>query len=362
MKVVLHIGLPKTGSTSIQATLAQKRRDLARAGIFYPRLAGFHHHNLLALPFGKRKLPRAFQLQLASYEQARELAERAWKTVAAETARKKPKTVVLSGEYFWKVQRHRALRQQLSEAFPQATNIEIVAYLRRPSRHYVSMLQQLLHASHTIPAPVRLEYAKVLRRWAKTGNLVLREYAPRHLLNGDIVDDFYVHFLGQPSGPRPRIATEKNVSLSPESMVVLQRVRRHLHPKDNHIITRNSDRLVAALRDAERRVGVRQTPLRLRPRFANHLDQPHADDRRLERSFGFRFVHLKDSAKKGPIVELPRPTEVEQVVGVDEERLAQIYSATLEVLLETPAKGSVSERLREMWRVAKRRWPRLFAR
>ncbi len=48
-KLILHIGASRTGSTSIQATLARSQAMLLRQGVLYPR-TGFHHrtHHLLA--------------------------------------------------------------------------------------------------------------------------------------------------------------------------------------------------------------------------------------------------------------------------------------------------------------------------
>ena len=47
-KLILHIGASRTGSTSIQATLARSQAMLLRQGVLYPR-TGFHHrtHHLL---------------------------------------------------------------------------------------------------------------------------------------------------------------------------------------------------------------------------------------------------------------------------------------------------------------------------
>jgi len=50
MKVVLHLGMPKTGTTSLQSILASKQAELAARGVIYPSQwrdeEGIAHHAL----------------------------------------------------------------------------------------------------------------------------------------------------------------------------------------------------------------------------------------------------------------------------------------------------------------------------
>ena len=55
--VFIHVGLPKTGTTHVQATMAVNRRRLREQGVLYPRLSGHGQHflpvlDLLQVPFG----------------------------------------------------------------------------------------------------------------------------------------------------------------------------------------------------------------------------------------------------------------------------------------------------------------------
>ena len=47
MRVLLHIGMSKAGSTALQDAFARARRDLKALGILYPRGA-FNHNFLVA--------------------------------------------------------------------------------------------------------------------------------------------------------------------------------------------------------------------------------------------------------------------------------------------------------------------------
>ena len=49
--LVLHIGLWKTGTTSIQRVMAARRAELAALGVHYPRSPGHANHQLLPAAF-----------------------------------------------------------------------------------------------------------------------------------------------------------------------------------------------------------------------------------------------------------------------------------------------------------------------
>ena len=74
-KIIIHIGLPKCGSTSLQAYLARKADDMRVAGYDYPTSGAFYflgskNHLWLALSFG---LQTPFFLTLS--KQRRQLAK-----------------------------------------------------------------------------------------------------------------------------------------------------------------------------------------------------------------------------------------------------------------------------------------------
>lgn len=62
MRVVLHIGMPKSGTSALQKTLRTNQKLLRQNGIFYPAGHGLpKNHNLLATGFlADDELPRIF--------------------------------------------------------------------------------------------------------------------------------------------------------------------------------------------------------------------------------------------------------------------------------------------------------------
>lgn len=72
--VLLHVGLPKTGTTAIQYTASQARRALLEHGVLYPG-TGTNHDDAVAALMGRRR--RRNPVPLQRWQQlAKELAER----------------------------------------------------------------------------------------------------------------------------------------------------------------------------------------------------------------------------------------------------------------------------------------------
>jgi hypothetical protein len=55
MHCILHIGLKKTGTTSIQRCLTKNRRQTARRGVLYPRCLGHVNHDKAAFRDARRR-------------------------------------------------------------------------------------------------------------------------------------------------------------------------------------------------------------------------------------------------------------------------------------------------------------------
>ena len=101
MRLIVHCGLHKTGTTSLQRAFSTRRAVLAKAGILYPQstVSPNTHHSLAAL-FRKESelLPSLKALLGDTPEAMRRAAERDWDAMKAEIARERPETVVLSSE------------------------------------------------------------------------------------------------------------------------------------------------------------------------------------------------------------------------------------------------------------------------
>lgn len=196
MKLVLHIGPPKTGTTAIQGALIQNRKALLEAGALY-----FFEDTepAWALPMQfltKQTMHPALRQHFWSLPEARNWSQRAWTQLDNQIARHNPHTVILSSEHFVdQYMDFAALHERLAQV---STDIHVVAYLRDPASHYCSMVDQLIRGGQrlsVLPTPWTYRYPQVarIRRYLKRygrERMHVQSFDRRHLEGGDIVTDF----------------------------------------------------------------------------------------------------------------------------------------------------------------------------
>ena len=317
MRLILHIGSDKTGTTSIQETLSRSRDNLAQEGILYPNLANDNNHNLLpiALSDERARQPRRLIHRYGNAQNILAVSRQAWRDMSQQVQHGSFHTVILSAEHFFGVAQPDRLMELVQEAIPGLNETRIVAYLRRPSSHFVARLQQKLKAQHALVTPERIIYSNYLAAWKKVGNLDLREFNQAKLHNGDVVQDFWNRELKDL--PFSRVAassTRQNRSLSAEGLYLLQRFRQSRYPQQEGVIFRDSDALLRRIMLAEQsnHENVSFTRLKLHKQIRDFVDYSTPDNEVLKSDFGFQF----DFQKQDRIVDqasLQSPVEPSQL-------------------------------------------------
>ena len=266
-------------------------------------------------------------------------AQNCWRRLGKQISREKPAMVILSSEYFAFVSRPNELISAVMETLPGALTIEVVAYLRRPSQHYVSLTQQKLKASARLPPPKRIQYFELLAPFAVRCDLKLREMHPDKLVGADVVMDFVATVLPGSSGLVRSLGVRKNETLSAEAMALLQEFRRYAFEGQDHVLNLETTRLINAIRTIEAKHGVDVcfTRPRLRPNLESYIDYSTTDNRELKDRFGFTFCDLNDDQVNGLEVEEREYRDVADVLTVDPEKLAILRSLVLKEL----AKGGL---------------------
>ncbi len=218
MKLILHIGQHKTGTTALQDTLHADRARLRALGILYPEAGRDHrpdgsarnnHNGLFFAMEANRVRPG-----LPSFQSLGE-------AVRSEIETAQPERIVISAEHAFLAADMPDTKPlvMLDALIPGAR--DVVAYLRRPDRYLESWQRQLLRGRMTRLRP--LHDPQRVRRLMKTCHLdyvrALRTYWDRYgsvrLFNYETIDDtvanFYSEVLGVDPPARPSKSTNPSI-------------------------------------------------------------------------------------------------------------------------------------------------------
>lgn len=336
MKILLHIGMPKAGSTALQNGLLAADAGLRARGILYPAGEGLpNEHKLLLggfLPYDRlpRRMRQAYRDRRDRVaEDVGTLCRRIERRIAASRA----ETLVLSSEALFRAfsaTEAAPLRALLGRFGPG--RITVVAYVRRPSAFYLSFQQQNLKAAATISPPAPVPYRREIESWeAVADDVVALPYEAEQLRDGDVVRDFVARFLPEaldlfPAGTSRRA----NVSMSAEGMDLLQLYRRHALAGRDGEFTGDAHRVQLALAEAEQALA--GPAPRLLPHVADGIDRLSEDVLWLRDRFGVRFSGL-DYDRVGAAPEMsPPPVRVADICPVDVDRREALLAAAMRVL------------------------------
>ncbi len=297
MKTILHIGMPKTGTTALQECLLASRAELAAQGVLYPANppgCPFNNHRMLVFGFTPfERLPRHIRRHEAytAANQASKYRE-FLDHVEAQVREQRPAVTILSSETLFRSLRGQAPRSLSAALAPLGGTVRVAIYLRRPSEFYLSNLQQILKQSHNLGwLRVRATYHP-LQTYARAFGrdaLAVRSFARGSLTDGDIVADFLASHLPEASidaATLPR-GRQTNETVSAESMDLMRRYRLAFHADANDVAKSDSTRLLTTLRREEPAVGARKP--RLRPEIADAIDYSRPDPLRLRDTYGIVF-------------------------------------------------------------------------
>lgn len=300
--VVLHIGTPKTGTTSIQKTLLQAKADGRLGQTCYPLWRGDHNHNRLGAvywPFAEWSTwmlhhytasPRQASSMRARYRNfiLNELSAASRAILSAEALSMFPPPLV---EQF---------RQDLESVGYH--DFHVILYVRDPADYYLSITQQHLRVAAelplvTDPASFTYPFREMTQTWGQAfpGRLTVRRYPtdPHH----DVIDDFSAVLDEWLDISLPNSGARLNATLSAEAMQILQDYREQNHP-DNGGWMQDVERLVNFLyRSAD---DVRQTRPELKAEVADVIRANHRADAEFISSRYGVDLGLRDSSPVPP--------------------------------------------------------------
>ena len=204
VECVLHIGVEKTGSTSIQTSLSKSRPRLLACGVLYPEALG-EKNQVKAYAYASETGVDELKSQwgLDNPTSIAQFRSRLREQLAQEITLKKPKTICVSNEHCSsrlllnsEIERLRALLEA------HCSSIKIVIYLRRQGDALRSAYSTYVKTGGTAvfgpPGPEEINnkynYDVILDRWASVfgeHNMDVRILDRETLVDGDVVTDFF---------------------------------------------------------------------------------------------------------------------------------------------------------------------------
>jgi len=341
MRIVLHIGQQKSGTSAIQMAFSQASHEFQKIGILYPNperssAIGYNHEPLgAALNWGQR-MPRGLARRFTP-ETLRAGFEAYARDVKNEVARVRPAVLFLSAESLFTPLDAEGAARLGGWLRSLADDIAVVAYVRRPSGIYLSKIQLQLRATGDISRPGPVFYRGVLESWSAAfgGRLTVLPYERELLPSGDIVADFVGRFM--PELPfhhidYPRVAI--NSGSSNEILSLMQAFNlatvRHRAPADK--TARNFEKMLVRTAEA---LGRQVARPRLYDEVADWVDHASTDLLWLRDHFGVAFRDLDytkiGTVKATPVAKLP---PVEAVCPVDRTARDLILMQAIEPLVD----------------------------
>jgi hypothetical protein len=330
VKLILHVGMSKSGSTAIQHGLLKLQDRLLEQGYLYPAglLTTHNQSSLIVAAEPPNKLPRYFRPRYKNKPEQLERDFSAWiDGIRKQIDHSKPKIVLMSAQTLFKVSKPEQFEKLSAVLRPLADEIETVAYLRRPSDFYLSSAQQILKADHRIKPLAPLAYKEPLEGFRRISDrLHIFQYDRRSFPDGDVLRHFLENFC--PDVPKDDLPSlEANVSLSAEGLSLLLDYRRKYHSNKPRQFTKDTSVLISEINKAENDLSGNRRP-KLREKIARKVDEGSEDLLWLRDTYGIVFDGI-DYARISPLKSRSRPKQLDDICEIDSQRKADLTLHTL---------------------------------
>ena len=198
--LILHIGMFKTGTSSIQETLYNSHEILREKNVYYS--SELHPHNLTFFPifYEEPELLPDWQ-KVYSKEQARKKQIELKKQWVREIVNNSYNTFIISSENvsLWDEVTIKKAFNFIKIYFDE---IKIIIYLREHSSYFSSAIQQIVKNGfinkdiHQILKEeiMFLNYKELIKKWVKvfgSKNIIVRKFDATGFKNNDLIDDFF---------------------------------------------------------------------------------------------------------------------------------------------------------------------------
>lgn len=210
-RVILHVGMHKTGTTSIQNSLV----GFSEGGVRYARLPSPNHTGPISAAFGAEG-PEGNRLRLGrTPEQIALIKKATLEHLNTELSCKDFHTFVISGEGLVFLPPE-SLTQLHAKLMQYVDRVIVFAYVREPIGFCSSAFQQRTRGGATDyqleKAQYRVKFARFIKIFGRE-NVLLKEFDRASLRDGSVVSDF-CHLWDIPFDRQREVRTNESLSES----------------------------------------------------------------------------------------------------------------------------------------------------
>lgn len=332
MRILLHMGQGKTGTTALQRALHLAREALAEQSVLYPVFDpnAVAHHLLIALCEEDARIPPHVVEPYGSIEMTRAKAAEALFRLRAEVEKSRPDTLVLSSETFVFGLRRPAKERLARLLRSMSDDILPIVYVREPAALYrARLLQKMRIAVATLPPEPQAIREAIEETEATFGKVSVRAFDSQQLQGGDIVTDFVSRFLSHRVDPSQVPGRRDNPSLSAEVALCISRFRALVAADRDWYEDPRSTRLIRHLLAVEKD-DPPSGQVRLQPGLAEAIRRSSVDYLWLRDRYGIVFPELDYASIDGaPVAPDWQEQPLEGLIEVDRDRYDRLLLAAL---------------------------------
>jgi len=204
MKIVLHIGTEKTGTTSIQGFLSSHRDDLRKHNILYSKILG--DPNNIRLSIALQNIDKIddsrIYAKLITKEQILAYREELKENLQKEITSENPEVLIISSEHLSSRMNQEEELERLKVFLNEfSDDITVLIYLRRQDEFFESLYSTAIKKGHitefSFPEKGKgrkdFHYNAMLKLWENTfgyENMRLNVFEKEKLYQQDVVSDF----------------------------------------------------------------------------------------------------------------------------------------------------------------------------
>lgn len=324
MRLIVHIGMPKTGTSTIQRSLIRAKPFLESQGILYPtaRKIGHAHTHLAILD--KQNLIPGFLTQIYGNkgDVLIEAGQRILEDLEVEIRNSDAQTCILSSEAWFF--RPYLLRENSLASFIERNfdDLQILCYTRRPSSYFLSALQQQLKSSPDL-IPLRPpNFRAVIDLCEEVAPTTIASFEGAIVDGRDILFDFLSRIGAKP--PYKAITLDDdlaNRTFSAEAIILLWEYRKNLPLHRQKLVVAEDRHFQAQLRITEEKIGRNGVKPKLKPNCAKFLDRRTPDLEYLRDRFG---IDYSSDSETGAITPPAQSTPLVDIIEFNDNILDEL--------------------------------------